>query len=1240
MIFHAVNVLLFLFQWQSIGCKNIENLSIERILDQVAIPTNIINNFLHKPAALPSQTINPNERIDTSVVHYENSNGFIPLVVSTQSYERRKDKKNITNSSIDTLDESNLETKNPLENNQSFLNLPNSSKNRRLFNERSNQNEFELLKVGNETPPIANYSSFFENSQEFSLPDTFHVNTNLTKSVKVKRRERRNRIKNYLNRHDSINKNNRHQLHSGPNEHRQININHQEEEQIYYNPEIIRNYYSQKTLLPKTNHNALSIETANLQSNGKTEKKEEYNMRKPTPKQNEQILQFNDQSTEYITSTLNPYTNSKNKIDSTNLEEGVHKPLSHVEWMNRNYEFSNSRDSSEENSDYSDEIEKSRRIEKTIKERPRHFSLLRKTPKEHRQAYVNAFDDQGRKYSRTRSKSRLRQKPRPAQLIKDDDKNENEESNSNENTNVATNEQNSNKDNAWNQISPNVEVSRSNSFEINQIEKPKLHIVPLNLLSNFDHATALDNSQGFDITNAMITGFVPEGSLISTVAPLLSSSANYIISSTAKPQLDISTEAADIIVGQSSFHNPVQTVLNPNKLQQNLFNHYLQSTVAPTVFAITHHPDHSTSSIIPNLQQTLDKIQSSFPTSQQLITNKPIHQSLANLLQTAESSVNTQSLVSSNAAERKKLHSQRMIQPTTSRSHTNMFESKKKKFNSNSGEFLASASLSVDANVKDDNSNINSNTKSDNNFNSQSNQQISDNFNTLLQSTMVPAILHTGIGLINNQNQHLITNPLFLTNPQANQQLIKVSNALQNSVKQLQYDIQNNRYQLASIPGIDNNGAASNAVGINHNFINQLQKAQLPILGTNNVEIVNPNLNANPYSINQIPAALVTTPIPIVTTAGLLTTKQFLASTQEPVDNRPLYNPINFLPNYELIRNQSFLNSNIRNDNKNYNFIPLVSIGNQYKNSQKTGDDFKDKHRLSLDLEKYAEEMFKESLRTIYNSHKWNNDPPSLKNVSLVDNSDFAKLRNELLRIKNNMRDSKFSTDVLEAHHTENKIRTTNPGYDYNKPDSSFEQHKYGNKPYSDVAKKPQHHSHHYRHKFKINDFLTPPKINSFVSKNPLHDKLPKKRPSQGSRLNTRPRPRQGVISYKSKGTEAKASTIAGYRYPLRLNQDNSPYSPTNYNRDLQSYNYPSLIGSISENDNYRTSSDYSSLEKDYYDINHPRTHNLFGLLMKNTQLPPGRPNNYRKQDKSGVSMTGENKWIISQDHEKGFQDV
>ncbi|XP_016836954.1 homeobox protein 2 isoform X2 [Nasonia vitripennis] len=1233
MIFHRV--ILFLFYWQCIGGENLENISIESVLDQVAIPTKIINEFLQKPVRnLPSKKYVANEEVESSTIHYENANGFVPLIVSTQPYELKHNRRNLIQ--YDAINKTKKNTPKIIKKNSTFpeetrifFTTPNTGENRRLFQIDDNQNEFELLKVNNDTPAVATYNSFIDHSRNNYKSDRSNSEINYGKSLRTKDRERGKRIQNYMDSYDVASEDGRQYTHSEVDKNNKKAL-YQQEKNHHYSEASTTSYGTQK-ISPQTNYGTMTSTMSSIKAfTPKVDKNEAYRFNNPIMV-NEK---FRGQSLPSTAFTSNHNGDKKDKFDRATLENRESESLSQIEGTSRNYDSANFRDFSDENLDYMEEMDKPRRVQKTSKRRPYRFDSSRKLPKEHREIYGDSYDDQGRKRA-NKPKSRQKQKSKPIEVVNEDDPYEKEEQFEGDENN-RNNQQHFNGGNTWNQVAPNVEVSHSNGYEIDQIEKPKLHIVPVNILSNFDHATALDNSQGFDITNAMFTGFVHEAPLVSTATPLISSSPNYlnrnsIPSSTSKSSTSISTPVPDVIVGQSSFNNPIQAVLMPNKLQQNMLNQYMQSTVSPTLFAVTPRPGFLASSTIsPSLQQILNQVQSSIPINQHIFNAQPTQQTYANLLQPIHSNANNQIYVNANSDQGQNFYQFKNSQSATSTSNSESNESQHKKFNVNNGQFVASASLSVGNNQHSQTRNKNAikrnnyrsnnqNQNKNNNDNIQRNQQKkgqgSSNF---VQPTVVPAILHTG-----------------------------TNEGLDNSMKQLQYNIKNNRYQLTSISSIDNAGGASNNVNAINNLIDPIQKAQLPLLEATNVEIVNPNLNANAYAINQVPATLVTTPIPIFTTTGFIASKQaFTSTTQEPLGaDRALFNPINFVPNYDLIKSQSVLNSNVVPNNQfvqqNLNLVPVVPGGNFYKHSQGAQIDLANKPKLSSDLEKYAEEMFKESLRTIYNSHKWNNDPRSPGNISLVDNSDLAKLRNELLRIKNNIRDSKIPKDVLEAHHTENKFRTV-------RPDSSIEQNFKNHKQHSKGQHHHlhhHHHSHHQRHKPEISDFLTPPRLNSFISKSPFHDKPPKKRPNQShgqghgphpnfSHENSRLRPRQGIVSTKSKGEEPQASTIVDYRYSIRQHHNQPDY------QSGQSYNYPTFTTSLPESDHFRSSAEYRSSEGDFYDINHQRTHNLMGLLMKNKQLPPGTQGNYYSDSQAiNKAFHEENQRMQSQAYEDALRN-
>lgn len=881
-----------------------ENISIESVLDQVAIPTRIINEFLQKPITnLSSKKYVANKEVESSTIHYENANGFVPLIVSMQPYELKHNRRNFTRRG--TINGTKKNNSKIIENNRIFaeetriiLTLPKKSENRRSFQTGDDQNEFELLKVNNGTPAVANYDLFYDRSRGNYKSDQSNSDNNYGKSFRTKDRERGKRIQSYMDSYDAASEDNRQYTHSEVGENNK-KTSFQHDKNHHYNEASTASYRTQKISPPKTSYVTITSTMSSTKDfSPNIDKNKEYRLKNPIMV-NEK---FRGQSLPSTVFTSNHNSDKKDQTDKVALENRESESLSQIEGTSRHYDSTGFRDFSDENLDYMDEMERPRRVQKTSRRRPYPFDSSRKLPKEHREIYDDIYDDQGRKRP-NKPKSRQKQKSEPIEILNEDDPYEKEEQYEGD-ENIHNNQQNFNNGNTWNQVAPNVEVSHSNGYEIDQIEKPKLHIVPVNILSNFDHATALDNSQGFDITNAMFTGFVHEAPLGSTAAPLISSSPNYvnqnaILSSTSKSSTGISTPVPDVIVGQSSFNNPIQAVLMPNKLQQNMLNQYMQNTVSPTLFAVTSRPGYIASSTIsPNLQQILNQVQASIPINQNIFNSQPTQQTYTNLLQPIHSNANNQIYGNSNSFQGQKLYQFKNSQSATTTPNSERNKSQHKKLNDNIGQFVASASLSLGPNLHDQmknkNTNKRNNYRSNNSYQNNSNddnnmqrnqrtkEQSSSNF---VQPTVVPAILHTGIGLIRNHNSQLVQNPLFIANSQSNMPIFKGTNeGSDNYMKQLQYDIKNNRYQLASISSIDNVGGASNNVNAINNLIDPLQKAQLPLLGATNVEIINPNFNANAYAINQVPATLVTTPIPIFTSTGFITSKQaFTSSTQEPL---------------------------------------------------------------------------------------------------------------------------------------------------------------------------------------------------------------------------------------------------------------------------------------------------------------------------------------------------------------------
>lgn len=403
------------------------------------------------------------------------------------------------------------------------------------------------------------------------------------------------------------------------------------------------------------------------------------------------------------------------------------------------------------------------------------------------------------------------------------------------------------------------------------------------------------------------------------------------------------------------------------------------------------------------------------------------------------------------------------------------------------------------------------------------------------------------------------------------------------------------------------------------------------------VEIQNPNINIKPSpvdvtginqfgTINHYPGAVLTTPIPIFSTAAsFITPRAVVASTGlEPISiqsyvdsltqigaqnnqatvraqNQPSYNPMNFVPNVDLINSQSFLNGKTDPLPPNLDLVPVVPGGKFYKHSPVAQAELVNKPKLSSDLEKYAEEMFKESVRTIYNTHKWNSDK-RYKDHGSADIIDLDRLKGELDRIKA----SKYGKEPLEAHHSETKFHAVEPSKRPGLSVAALEElFKSNFKLNSDTQTiRPG-----IGEVTKLNDYLTPPRINSFVSKSKFVDKpVNKKRPSK-VRQHSRP---SSHTSHSSRpaGPEASASNHVSYAYrrPRYHRNHYADYKATkNYD------NYPTFTTSTPD-DIFSHNS-----KNDNFDFNHPRTHNLLGLLMKNKQLPTGSSastsNFFREED-------------------------
>lgn len=469
--------------------------------------------------------------------------------------------------------------------------------------------------------------------------------------------------------------------------------------------------------------------------------------------------------------------------------------------------------------------------------------------------------------------------------------------------------------------------------------------------------------------------------------------------------------------------------------------------------------------------------------------------------------------------------------------------------------------------------------------------------------------------------------------------------AFESSMQRLQAQIQKgqNTGSEENFQSTDVLGSTSNR---NENIINLLngmsEKAQLPNMETKNVEIFNPNLKqsqvgvtfANPLGlVGQYPTAVLTTPLPLIGSTNFATVRPVFSTLDEMGDysqaevkanhGQTLYNPLNFLPNLEMLRNQMHLNdkSNSHPDAlpQSLNLVPSIPGGNFFKNSLGAQRELMAKPRIKSDLDRYAEEMLRESLRTVQDSHRWNKDKNvNPYSINLTDDSELAKLKNELLKMKGKFRgrdrDRDRDRDISEAHQTENKYvveRPGNPG-DHRKPDYGKMEDMLMNDFKHPSSSEDIHVYHHHgpklrthkdsvqyksrKNRHEIRDFLTPPKMKTFLPKSPFHEK--KKRPAKH-----RDRPK----SRRNKNPDISASEEYGVAFDNVRGR--SYKSRSEYKKRAPLEFYPVLTTSFPE-----TESNNFALErktKDTYDVNHPRTHNLLGLLMKNPQLPVGSATSY-----------------------------
>nr|XP_012226772.1 PREDICTED: uncharacterized protein LOC105674788 [Linepithema humile] len=1218
----------------------------EEIFDQIATASENVGYSVRRPNAdsnLEEQLPSAPSAVDASV-HYENSNGFVPMIPSAspshddpessplqiddpEQQDSNESEESDATIVVSARGSSETQAEKKFEEDLAysseariFLNDPGSLTNRRSFDfQEGKLNEFELLKVNNDTPAVANYQQFYENVRSTVNTNGGDANGEPVDASSSGRTSDGKRTESYA--HNYVRPTVQSQQVNEEDPYAQFYSynNMQDMKKTTYEQEkVAGNYHPQDTV----NHNAGHGQNA-----------------APTlPSSSRTNYEVNELANSGTYDNIAEQSRARHRFsrpvvvaESTDFSDQAQSGVSdNDQRTSRNLESSNSEESGEYSSEY---IERPRiRIQKS-RRRP-YPDTSRKLPKEHRGTTQGSAEEDKQKYNPAKLKSqRYRIKTNP--WVNDPSANQDESVEDIKHTDIksAKARGSKSKHNAWNQISPNLEISHSNGIELDHTGKPK-YVVNLVPVASFDHATALDNSQGFDMSNAMLQNIV-------TAAPVLS------------------TPVPDIIVGQNSFQSPVHTVFVSQPGQNGkdtLRATYLPSTMTP-VFAVTSslnptlHNVRLQNNVTPRTAFTVTPA----PTSvvQQLLVPQPTVQTYSNFLQTPlQTNSGYQIQLNPHGLQGQSLFGHGNLQglstePTTLLTGSSMPEgrnnvdsqNKKNAYTVSGGNILTTASMTVGQN---DQKTINGNSYYLQNHNAQVKDIETPRTKTYVQATqMVPTLLQ------------------IPTQQDAKQYIKLQSGSMEDAVQQLQAQINKQlvkNTKLIALQSADNAGSHSNNVDVNALTGN----AHLPNVVTKNVEIVNPNIKPSPIDTTMnayYPTAVLTTPIPIFSTISPVTQTvalqnyvnsltesgakaKHLGADLKTAQNqeRPMFNPINFVPNIDILKNQNTLNNKPTNEHlqQGLSLVPVMPGGNFFRPSLAAQSELVAKPKLTSDLQKYAEEMFKESLKTMYNSQKWNNDRRPQLNNQNGSESDIAKLRLELQKLRASLSgDSRFR-DILEAHQSENIHSTDTPkSSDKKKQDpliATLEQllktkprgpiHIFHGVSRPGRKRKPgePNFSPDFHDDFTSNthtmEFLTPPR-NHFHSKGPYHEKL-KKRPIPSRYKNGPRKPiRPSNSPPRNHGLlDASASTIN-----IVLPDDDPPYNKAPFehdNLDSDSRHQPSFdryptfttsspetIGSF-----LRELKTSKNRIKDY-DINHPRMHNLLGLLMKNKQLPTRSAQNY-----------------------------
>lgn len=1317
--------------------------------------------------------------IDTTV-HYENSNGFVPILVPTASpfdprqqlgrsaLEKGKETTNVTlnnslnenenSSRIEDSGEEKEETKETGESDEFvndpmysteariLLNFSNLNANRRSFEYQGNQNDFDLLKVRNDTPEIANYPNLYEESTGGGK--ILDEQSSKRSRGQTKDRKLEGYVGNYGMVVSPSSKNNEddysfyYSADSAEDKERKRSHDREKVGGNYEQHRYVTGYGGQNepsaSSFPRLNQEVNVFLKTNVKNDvppsSSSQLTNSHKFSRPVVVAEPNYNKF-DQPSGISDVDADDYRTSR-------IIEGSSEVSHRYTMNNRDGRFENDEDSRDtsDDSDYVEYTERPRKVQQKNRRRPNGNS--KRLPKEHRGSVDDSAEQVKMKHHSSRSRQAHRQRVRGGNSWSDESDRHQEQEDSyedvrydgrlSETRHAKSQSVKFKPSTSWNQISPNLEISHSSGIEIDQLEKPKLIVpVKVNLVpTSFDHATAIGSSQGFDVSNAILRNIV-------------SSSANAP-SSAINPggnegKIRVSTPLPDIIVGQGNFRNSMHAVLPQangqlnNRFPPNLKPQYLSTTIAP-VFTVSPNPNFQIQDAQDTTRTSIVDPSNHMSTNNapRLILPQPTLQTLSTLVQTPLTGsdyiqVNPHGMHGQNSISNGNLQVQPLptlptVAPTAHAipvTKINLITSESQGKNALLPEtdtnFLATASLAVGHNDHGQKPNDNSYYLENSNgqqivkqpaqlvqpagFYPQTvNVPPSRAKTTYVQTTnLLPAVLQPLPTYTTLSASTPSVQPFRVeAGGDQGQQLAKQSvvgeleNAASNS--------RNVKFPSLAYQMIDSAGSHStdnvNTVNGLPGVAGMIGNGHLPHVGTRNVEIVNPNMKPstfpdasiiNTYETMHYPAAVLTTSIPMFATTSFVTARPaLLSSTVEPMQNaaasttearsvddnrasntnvdptkpylardRPVYNPLNFVPNVDVVKSQNALNSKLHAVEplqQNLNLVPLLPGGNFFKPSFSAQSELLVKPKLNSDLQAYAEQMFKESLKTIYNTQKWNNDRKTgLYNRYNITDSDIARLKNELQRLKASLDSRKKKNH--DADPSETKVRTTELAN--RKPDelmAALEQM---------LKKNPSDSSHnfhgtnkphrHRRPNEKDNyslgttgdlrenkyEFLTPPQLNSHRGKNHFQtvDKPGKKRPGS-SRYKSynhqnhhhshhhhhqhhhgpRSHPRSNS---KAGGIEASGSNIE----PVRVD-GLSKYGNIHDSRQFRKGSpFDSHLGSTSpfsrEKISHFSKTGLKGVEKGKESAyNNPKMHNFYGMLMKNKQLPGGdTPNYFRDKD-------------------------